>query len=208
MGAHIDMKADGGQVVFPGSIHPDTGVEYRWEEGHEPWKMKLAELPLAMIPSYANAAVQRECATVAGAVEGERNNILNKAAFNLGTLIPPLVRADVESALRSVARRIGLNDAEIEATIRSGIEGGLLKPRIKNKGRQKYVLVPGSHKTQEEKYIEQSSADFAREVIAALPQDAIYRRDFLPGELRGQKASSTRVQPLSLMLGLLSRRAF
>ena len=185
IGPHIDIRADSGQVVFPGSLHPKTKHEYRWLEGHEPWSVALAELPMTLIPSYSNAALQRECAAVAAAAEGERNDTLNKAAFNLGTLIPPLLRSDVESALRGAARNTGLSSAEIEATIRSGIDAGLLKPRIKKKKRQKYILVPGSHNNQDDKYIEQSSADFAREVIAALPQDTIYRRDFLPGELRG-----------------------
>ena len=42
---HIDVKADGGQVVFPGSVHPDTGVMYQWAEGFEPWNVGIAELP-------------------------------------------------------------------------------------------------------------------------------------------------------------------
>lgn len=29
-GKGIDFKTDGGQVVFPGSIHPDTGKVYEW----------------------------------------------------------------------------------------------------------------------------------------------------------------------------------
>ena len=45
LGPHIDVRGDGGQVVFPGSVHPDTGTLYTWAEGHEPWKVEIAQLP-------------------------------------------------------------------------------------------------------------------------------------------------------------------
>ena len=45
LGPHIDVRGDGGQVVFPGSVHPDTGTLYTWAEGHEPWKVEIAPLP-------------------------------------------------------------------------------------------------------------------------------------------------------------------
>ena len=41
----VDTRGDGGQVVYPGSIHPDTGVPYEWAEGLEPWSVPIAELP-------------------------------------------------------------------------------------------------------------------------------------------------------------------
>jgi hypothetical protein len=45
LGPHIDVRGDGGQVVLPGSVHPDTGALYRWAEGHEPWNVEIAPLP-------------------------------------------------------------------------------------------------------------------------------------------------------------------
>ena len=45
LGQQIDVRADGGQVVFPGSIHPETGEPYTWAEGFEPWSIEVAELP-------------------------------------------------------------------------------------------------------------------------------------------------------------------
>ena len=45
LGPHLDVKANGGQVVYPGSVHPDTGAVYTWLEGHEPWAVELADLP-------------------------------------------------------------------------------------------------------------------------------------------------------------------
>ena len=45
LGKFIDVRGDGGQVVFPGSIHPDTGENYTWAEGFEPWNVEIAQLP-------------------------------------------------------------------------------------------------------------------------------------------------------------------
>ncbi|MCL5270048.1 MAG: bifunctional DNA primase/polymerase, partial [bacterium] len=44
---HIDIRADRGQVVFPGSIHPDTGEPYVFTAA--PWDVDLAPLPAWII---------------------------------------------------------------------------------------------------------------------------------------------------------------
>lgn len=80
---------------------------------------------------YAQAALEREAAAVAGASTGTRNDTLNRAAFNLSQLvaaghIPP---QDVWDTLASAARTAGLHDLEIENTLRSGYQGGTTKPR-------------------------------------------------------------------------------
>lgn len=41
----IDIRAQGGYVVAPPSVHPDTGKLYEWEAGSEPSETPLAELP-------------------------------------------------------------------------------------------------------------------------------------------------------------------
>ena len=159
LGSHVDVKADGGQVVFPGSVHPDTGRRYEWAEGCEPWNTEIAELPAHILarlrppdtpPSppraatlahvgqtaakgdpYAKAALKRELGALCAATEGQRNDILNTAAFSLGTLIGAghLDRQGVEHALRQAALAVGLGRQEIDATIRSGIESGMQQPR-------------------------------------------------------------------------------
>ena len=153
LGPHIDTRGDGGQVVFPGSIHPDTGASYEWVAGSEPWTAALAALPAAvlkrlkpsparpatstsrpsavLIPAYAMAAWRGEQAAVRAAPVGERNATLNTAALKLGQLVGAgaLARQDVEVALRDAARDVGLEDREIAATIRSGIEAGIADPR-------------------------------------------------------------------------------
>jgi hypothetical protein len=87
--------------------------------------------------AYAQAALEDELATLATTPDGNRNNQLNKAAFNLGQFIGAgrLDRTQVEERLATYAEIIGLDaDPEcgpdgIAATISSGIEAGMRKPR-------------------------------------------------------------------------------
>jgi hypothetical protein len=86
--------------------------------------------------AYMQAALDAECGKVAGASPGQRNNLLNEAAFALGTLVGggELARERVEDALRAAARACKLHEdtpgmAGVEATIRSGIDAGMLQPR-------------------------------------------------------------------------------
>ncbi len=113
----VDVQADGRQVVFVGSVHPETGRVYRWQEGRSPEEVSLADLPAAWLarlgerptgggvraprhgkhappgdPSprreaWARAALERETEAVSRAVKGTRNDTLNRAAFNLGQLV-------------------------------------------------------------------------------------------------------------------------
>lgn len=81
---------------------------------------------------YAQAALEREAASVAGAPSGTRNDTLNRAAFSLSQLVAAghLPPQTVWDTLTAAARTAGLHDLEIEATLRSGYQGGTAKPRI------------------------------------------------------------------------------
>jgi putative DNA primase/helicase len=85
--------------------------------------------------AYAVAALKKECDAVEAATEGNRNNRLNAAAFSLGQLAGALAldRIEVERALLEAARRAGLGQGESLATIRSGIDAGLVQPRDLNR---------------------------------------------------------------------------
>jgi hypothetical protein len=234
LGPHIDVRGDGGQVVFPGSVHPDTGALYTWAEGHEPWNVEIAALPehvyerlkapakrapktvaptkaqpparsevTAKAKKYAQTAMKMELNAVCTAQAGKRNATLNKSAFSLGTLIGGgyLDRAEVEQALMGAAEACGLitdrddGPEKTRNTIRNGIEAGMREPRhiedkpVPSANREipagHYILVPGPHKDDQDNYIEQSSANFSKEVISRLPEDTVYRRDFIPGEIIG-----------------------
>lgn len=154
LGPHVDVKAEGGQVVFPGSVHPKTKKVYEWAPDRSPEQIQLAPLPQHIInllqrsaplpvevaprtPSapphrrlsrgrYAEEVLVQALDVLRRAPEGTRNNTLNKTAFRLRWWIAKgiLDRADVERALFHVALEIGLGSAEITATIRSGLDTG------------------------------------------------------------------------------------
>lgn len=80
---------------------------------------------------YVQTAVRGEAAKVASAAEGNRNDVLNKAAFSLGTLVGggALSREAVEAALLPAGLQCGLGEREVRRTIASGLESGIESPR-------------------------------------------------------------------------------
>lgn len=146
----VDWRGAGGYVVAPPSIHPDGGA-YEWYEGPdtplEPapaWLVALVlqragdlhahgagDLHAPAGTAYGQRALESELGRVATAPEGQRNEQLNRAAYALGQLVAAEVldRRVVAENLLTVARRIGLTEAEAVATIRSGMAKGLLSPR-------------------------------------------------------------------------------
>lgn len=153
LGAHIDTRGEGGQVVYPGSVHPETQAVYAWLPGHSPAEMDVAILPQTILdrlqsektkPSppqqntksslnmkYALAALEYECDTVRQAAEGQRNDTLNKAAFSVGTLIAAghLEENIAIESLAAAAHGCGLSTGEAKATIESGLHSGKQHPR-------------------------------------------------------------------------------
>lgn len=153
LGAGIDIRGDGGYVVIAPSVNAD-GVPYEWIREGGPvaaprWLLVLldgqksgaganggaARRKAQGQSAYAAAALEKECAIVAGAAEGQRNEVLNRAAFNLGQLIgADAIRRDtVENALVDAATASGLaaTDGEeaVRRTINSGIGAGVAQPR-------------------------------------------------------------------------------
>lgn len=149
----IDIRGDGGYIVVPPSRHT-SGERYRWV-GHTPpaaapaWLLTLLDrrrtpphtahdqasyppLPAELhAHAYAAAALRGELARVGSAVEGSRNDTLNRAAFNLGQLVGAglLDRDQVTDSLEAVASRLGLGATEIRRTIASGLSAGIGQPR-------------------------------------------------------------------------------
>ena len=147
----IDVRADGGYIVVPPSTHA-SGARYRWTGRVPPaptpvWLLKLLDrtrspnlavaVPASPLPAgnrqerYAASALHRELALVASAVEGSRNDTLNRAAFNLGQLaaVGLVDRQHVADQLERVAVGNGLNAVESRRTIASGLTAGLQHPR-------------------------------------------------------------------------------
>lgn len=149
----IDIRANGGYVIAPPSIHP-TGGRYQWvdpipETGlprlNPEWVRALitpptppartARAPKRRPPDadqdrYSAKALADECAAVANAPEGQRNHRLNEAAFNLGQLIAAgRLPETAISDLAAAAETAGLTPRETDRTIASGLTAGRKHPR-------------------------------------------------------------------------------
>lgn len=148
LGAGVDIRAGRSLIVAPPSVHA-AGRPYRWLDPETPvarppaWLIRLvspppptrspAPPPLRVVAGgrYAAAALAGECANVRRATVGERNAVLNLAAFKLGGLIAAgaIEATEVGPALLAAALAAGLGDGEARATILSGLNGGARSPR-------------------------------------------------------------------------------
>ncbi|GAA4924487.1 bifunctional DNA primase/polymerase [Actinoplanes utahensis] len=143
----VDWRGAGGYVLAPPSRHA-SGAVYHWIRRPAvtlpPGPPRLRELiagpppPPAGGPArtlthpdrYAEAALDAEVGRVARAVEGTRNDTLNRAAFALGRLVGAglLDEAEVRWELTAAALQAGLGWSEIRGTLRSGLTAGRRQP--------------------------------------------------------------------------------
>lgn len=86
---------------------------------------------MAGVTGYALSALNKETLLVSTAPEGSRNDTLNRAAFNMAQMVAAgqLPAGLVVSELTAAARLVGLDDAEILQTLRSGLPAGEKLPR-------------------------------------------------------------------------------
>lgn len=82
---------------------------------------------------YAEKALRDECDLVAFAVEGTRNDTLNRAMFSLSRFVAEniLTADEVRDELTAAAQSAGLNDQEIRQTLNSAMRGSEAKTRDK-----------------------------------------------------------------------------
>ncbi|MEV0392311.1 bifunctional DNA primase/polymerase [Polymorphospora rubra] len=138
----IDIKADGGYVVAPPSIHPATGRPYR-QAGNRPVvemppplldACRPTPAPAPMPPVTPNTAaggggisspaalLAAHLSAVAHAPEGRRRTTLYGAARGVARLVAAglINHTDAHHALTHAGRAAGQTDRDIRAAIRGG----------------------------------------------------------------------------------------
>lgn len=92
LGAGLDVRGEGGQVVAPPTIHPDTGQLYAWEHGAGLDEVPIADAPgwlLAMLePVEAEADITPRVMSASGDDDGPA------ARYNAATTWAELLTAD------------------------------------------------------------------------------------------------------------------
>jgi hypothetical protein len=127
LGAGVEVKAAGRQVVAPPSVHPTTFAIYEWEPGHAPGDLPRADLP-AWVTAGRQERRERPSRTPTsewvalvrdGLTDGQRNqgvaHLLAKdvdayLAAELAHLVnernrPPLEYREVDNIVQSIAGR-------------------------------------------------------------------------------------------------------
>ena len=148
----IDLKKQGGYVVLPPSVHPETGRSYRWVDadcdvaGMPAWLAELAARPpvvTAPVRPVATGTIMDRLNmpdttrwngdglvdAVAAAKPGERNNILNWSLWSLrdDTMAGKVSDDAFNKTLALIidtATKIGLDDREIKSTLNSVFRTG------------------------------------------------------------------------------------
>ena len=154
VGRFIDIRADGGYVLAPPSIHPD-GPTYRWLSNRPlapvpEWLLTLARKPEPKIEveyrrhtgppgAYGKAALDREVAALTQFPRGSRNHALNRTSFVPhqlvagGELDGNLVHNQLLDASKANGLLVDDGPHQVMATIRSGARAGLQHPRSRDR---------------------------------------------------------------------------
>src|SRR5262249_2630809 len=134
----LDIRGEGGYVILPPSRNADGGIYERANTlepaGAPSWLIAASTRKphdIGRPDNYARTAIERECAAVARATEGTRNDQLNRSAFALSNLVAggELGELEVRLRLTDAARACGLPANEIARTIASGFSAGMQHPR-------------------------------------------------------------------------------
>lgn len=144
----IDLRADGGYVLAPPSIHL-SGWRYVWLDPLTPpapapsWLERQLEsappVQATQPPSfegdgstYGLAALRDELQRLRSARVGTRNHQLNRSGFALARLVAggELLETAARSQLLTAAIAIGLDEPEARQTLDSAFVAGSRRPRI------------------------------------------------------------------------------
>ncbi len=170
-GIPLDVRGDGGYVVAPSSVHPD-GTTYDWAVS--PDEADFADFPVNLLASPSRLSVTKKAAitssprcisppgvgracetllwdaleSLRSATEGSRNDQLFKIAASMAGHVAAADAdwAPVAYALAEVSAAIGLEEAEITATLRSAWERGSQNPTLWLQIARNYIYVAAQNR--------------------------------------------------------------
>jgi hypothetical protein len=150
LGAGLDVRASGGQIVVAPSVHR-SGRRYRWrirvglallpewlygllaerQRRVDAWPPAVRPDP-GRLRRYGEAALARGASVIASTKSGMRNATLFREAVSLAELVAGdvLDEEHVWCELASAARQAGLRSFEIRMTLASAFRRGLRRPRL------------------------------------------------------------------------------
>ncbi|MFE2828479.1 bifunctional DNA primase/polymerase [Streptomyces sp. NPDC059271] len=146
-----DVRSGNAYVIGPGSLHV-SGVIYALENPEQApeqapeWLIEaLLTRPAKPVPppvtgvvlsmdrldSYTRKAVQAECDAITAAPDGTQNNVINVAAFSLGTLVGAgaLSESEARELLLAAARAGNHPDGRAIPTVDGALHAGMAQPR-------------------------------------------------------------------------------
>lgn len=155
LGVGLDFRGDGGYVVAPGSVHPETGKLYEWECSSDPHDVEIADLPEAWITyiksrkgTVPKSGQQKQpegnqtFQLPDSIPEGERNGTLFRYAASMRAHnVPAKQMLDELKAANHTRCTDPLSDREIEAIYNSvlrypeGTDEGNIKPDSQDRTR-------------------------------------------------------------------------
>lgn len=103
---HIDLRAEGGYIVAPPSVHPDTRKPYTWKEG-----LSLFDVPPTMLSGSAKALASFS------PYEDKKTEATARSAYNLPDRITAGTRTQEMIRLIGKLRSIDMADGEIRHTV-------------------------------------------------------------------------------------------
>ncbi len=146
---NVDIRAEGGYVVAPPSLHPN-GHKYVWQDRQQ----QITRLPQAVVdalhkdppaatPSdftprigggtslYGRAALRGSCADIQNAPKGARNDTVNKISYIVGMYVAggEIDCGEAEGALVEAALSAGLSQREALTTVRRAITDAANAPK-------------------------------------------------------------------------------
>ena len=132
----LDSRGDGGYIVWYGADPQPILEAPAWFTGQVLEGQNQTQIEqqtsVKIAPEIAAGIIQRCLDVVKEAPQGERNNTLNIEAFKVGQLVASgaFTMEYALEALTKASLECGLKGYEVQATIRSGLAGGLKKPMV------------------------------------------------------------------------------